>query len=115
MKRLFLGLALVAITAFGADVAGTWKGALETQNGTLEIEYQFKAEDGKLTGTASSHMGSIAITDGKVDGDNITFTIATGEYTVVHKGTVSGDEMKLTADVGSRTLEITAKRVPPPA
>lgn len=115
MKRIVLGLLLSALAAFGADVTGTWKGVLETQNGNLEIEYQFKAEEGKLTGTASSQMGSISITDGKVEGDTVTFTIATGEYTVVHKGVVNGDEMKLTADVGSRTLEITAKRVLPPA
>ncbi len=113
MMRLVIGLALAAITAFGADATGTWKGALETQNGTLEIQYQFKSEEGKLTGTASSTMGSIAISDGKVEGDNITFTIATGEYTVIHKGTVTGDEMKLSAEIGTRTLEITAKRVTP--
>lgn len=114
MKRMWIGLVLCAFAAFGADVTGTWKGALETQQGTLEIEYQFKAEDGKLTGTASSQMGSISITNGKVEGDTITFTISTGEYDVVHKGVVTGDEMKLTADVGSRTLSISAKRVPPP-
>ncbi len=115
MKRIVLGLVLFAAAMFGADANGTWKGVLETNNGTLEVEYQFKAEDGKLTGTASSQMGSITISDGKVDGDTITFVIATGEYTVPHKGVITGDEMKVSAELGSRTLEFTAKRVPPPA
>jgi hypothetical protein len=102
----------MAATVFAADATGKWKGTLETDNGSLEIEYDFKAEDGKLTGTASSQMGTISISDGKVEGETLTFTIATGEYTVIHKGIVSGDEMKISADVGSRTLEIVAKRVP---
>jgi hypothetical protein len=40
----------------------------------------------------------------------ITFTVKAGDNKIVHKGTVSGEEMKLKVEFGERTLEMTARR-----
>ena len=93
---------LLAVSSFAADVAGKWKSSVQGPDGEMQIVFDFKVEGDKLTGTVDSPMGSMPITEGKLDGENITFTVSTDQFTVVHKGTVSGDEMKLKADVGDR-------------
>ena len=76
----------------------------------MELVFDFKQDGSKLTGTANSHMGEMPISEGKLEGEAINFTVATDQFKVVHKGTVAGDEMKLEADIGDRQLDITAKR-----
>jgi len=116
LLALFLGL--FALTAYAADVTGTWKGTAESPVGTVERTFVFKVDGNKLTGETSSNMfGKSTIDDGKVDGDTITFTISItfqgNNAKVTYKGMVNGDEIKLTAesaDLGT-TIEYTVKRV----
>src|SRR5947199_8762395 len=106
MRRILCLLALFAIAAFAADVSGTWKGTAEGPNGTIERTFVFKVDGNKLTGeTTSSMLGKSTITDGKVDGDNVTFTIDAKfqdqEMKLNYKGKVNaaGDEIKFTVEV----------------
>ena len=88
---------------------------------TRETTYTFKVEGEKLTGTAQSSFGDQQmeqqITDGTVKGDAIAFTIVMNfngnEVKLVHKGTIAGDEIKLTRqrEGGDRVTEFVAKRV----
>ncbi len=110
MKLLTILLVLAA-SAFGADVAGKWKAAMEGPDGKMEIEFFFKVDGNKVTGTSTSPMGETQITQGKLDGDNIEFTVEAGDFKVVHKGTVAGQEMKLKVDVGGQSMDLIAKRV----
>ncbi len=117
MKALLFSMVVFVVTAAAADVSGTWKAATETPNGTLETTFQFKVDGGKLTGTASNQFtGESAIVDGKVDGDSISFTVNANfngnEVKLNYKGTVAGDEMKITVEVAGRdrTFEMKAKR-----
>ena len=79
MKRILSILAILAAfaaVAMAADISGTWKGTAENQGGTIERTFVFKVDGTKLTGeTTSEMMGKSVITDGKIDGDNISFTI----------------------------------------
>jgi hypothetical protein len=107
-----------AATAWAADVSGTWKGSAETPNGTVERTFVFKVDGDKLTGETSSNLfGKSKIEDGKVEGDNISFTITVNvqgaEGKVNYKGKVEGDQIKFTVEVPAygQTLELTAKRV----
>jgi hypothetical protein len=94
------------------DVAGKWKASAPGPDGqTMEIEFNFKVDGGKLTGNAAGPMGEMPISDGKVEDGRITFTVEAGDNKIVHKGTVSGDEMKLKVEFGERTMEMTARRV----
>ncbi len=59
----------------------------------------------------ATSKGEMPISDGKVDGVKVTFTVATDQLKVLHKGTVAGDEMKLKIEIGERETEMTAKRL----
>ena len=68
---------LVLATAVAADVSGKWISEREGRGGeTMTTTYNFKAEGTNLTGTVSSPMGGDnPISDGKIDGDNISFVV----------------------------------------
>jgi len=117
MKWLLAIMAVFALTAFAADVNGTWKASIETPNGTMETTFVFKVEEGKVTGTATmGQMGESPISEGKVDGDTVTFAVVrqgpNGEFRINYSGKAAGDEMKITATIPAmdRTFEMTAKR-----
>lgn len=117
MKCLLLLLLAFTATASAADIAGTWKGTAETGNGTIERTFVFKVEGDKLTGeTSSQMMGKSVITDGKVEGDNVSFTITVkfqdNEMKLNYKGKVSGDTIKFHVEAdGGNALDYTAKKV----
>lgn len=103
---------ILAVSAFAADVSGKWKATMQGPDGNgMELTFNFKVDGTKLTGTVTSQMGDMAITDGKVDGNTITFTVDAMDQKVVHTGTVTGDEMKIKVDFGGQAMEMTAKRI----
>ena len=119
MKWLLPLMAIFAFTASAADISGNWKGTAETPNGTLERTFVFKVDGHKLTGeTTSNRFGKSVIEDGKVDGDDVSFTITVNvqgaDAKVNYKGKVEGDTIKFTVELQAlgQTLEMTAKRVP---
>jgi hypothetical protein len=119
VKLLLTLLAVFAFAAAGADISGNWKGSAETPNGTIERTFTFKVDGGKVTGeTTSQFLGKSAITDGKLEGDNLTFSITVNfqgnEMKVNYKGKVNpaGTEIKFTAESqgGEFTVEYIAKK-----
>jgi hypothetical protein len=90
-----------------ADVSGKWTFEQPGRGGNpgRPVTITLKADGSTLTGTmpraaAAAHRRTpIAISDGKVDGDNISFTVKRemNGNTIVTKyeGTVAGDELKL--------------------
>ena len=116
MKAL-LPLLVLVVTASAADVSGTWKAAIETPNGPFETTFVFKTEGDKLTGSTSNRfMQDAPISEGKVDGDNISFvvkgTFNGNDVKVNYKGKVAADEIKLSIEIAERdgAIEMTAKR-----
>lgn len=107
-----------ALSVWAADVAGKWVAQVQGRNGqTRETTFVFKVDGEKLTGTVSAGRRENPITDGKVTGDEISFsTMATAqgsEVKVNFKGKVSGDEIKFTRTregAGGQGQELTAKR-----
>src|SRR5262249_40162481 len=117
MKRLLATLLICAAAAFAADASGTWKASIETPNGTIEATFTLKVDSGKLTGTVTNgQTGETKISDGKVDGDSISFSIVResngNEFRINYKGKVSDTEIKFTGDIPGmdRTFEFTAKK-----
>ena len=117
----FLALCLViaALTvAWAADVSGKWVAQVPGRDGqTRETTFNFKVEGEKLTGTVSGRQGDNQITDGKIKGDDISFTVVNNfngnEVKLLYKGKVAGDEIKFTRsrDGGNQpTQEFTAKK-----
>ena len=123
MKTLFcawaaLAMALTAVTARAADITGTWTAESTAPDGsTFQLSFTFKQDGAALTGTVQGPQGdAIAISDGKVYGNKLSFKVSFNGMTISHDGTVSadGDEIKLntksdSADFPAR--EMTLKRV----
>lgn len=118
MKKIAVLLALFTMSALAADIGGKWKGSAEGPNGPIERTFTFHVDGTTLTGETESEMlGKSTITDGKVDGDNISFTITANmqgnELKLNYKGKIAGDQIKLTVEFpgGGQTAEYTLKRI----
>lgn len=108
-------MAFCAIMACAADFTGTWAGQMAGPDGAgASISFTFKQDGAKLTGTVAAPQGDpIEITDGKVDGDKISFTVSFNGFTIKHEGILSGDEIKLTSKTDQGDFpggEMTLKR-----
>jgi hypothetical protein len=118
MRRLLAVLAICACSALAADISGNWKATADGPNGAMERTFTFKVDGTKVTGeTSSSFVGKSTITDGKVEGDTVTFSITAkigdNELKLDYKGKISGDEIKFTSSSaagGGQTIEWVAKR-----
>jgi hypothetical protein len=110
---LALGL---AISAWAADITGQWTATFNTQVGEQHYTYTFKVDGEKLTGTAKSDNGTVAIENGTVKGDDVSF-VENLDYqgqklAITYTGKISGDEIKFTRDVaGAAKEDLVAKRV----
>jgi hypothetical protein len=120
MKYLVSILAVLmvfAVAASAADVTGKWKAESQGPNGqTRTSEFDFKADGAKLTGTvAGGRGGAVEISEGKINGDEISFVVVRKfqerEFKANYKGKVSGNEIKFTVTMGERTFETTAKKI----
>lgn len=119
--KLRLGLLLCTLAAmvFAADVTGKWSFEQQGRNGSQTVTINLKADGGNLTGTISGRGGETEISDGKVDGSNVTFNVVRefqgNKFTTKYSGTLSGDELKLKIETeggrGPASREVTAKRV----
>ena len=109
-------LLLVSGLAFGADIDGKWTGEIQGMDGNkIPISYTFKADGATLTGTTAGPDGSqIAIKDGKIDGNNISFSVTLDfggqEMKMEYKGVLSGTQLKLTLDMMGQPMEIPLKK-----
>ena len=113
MKKLLcicavLMMALGTLTAHAAtSITGSWTGEMNGGQGGIQLTFTFKQDGATLTGTVSGGQGDpIAISDGKVDGDKISFKVVIqGGTTITHEGTIvaspdgnsAGDTIKLTS------------------
>jgi hypothetical protein len=86
----------MAATVWAANIAGKWT----AQAQGADITMNFKVEGSTLTGTLENSQmpGAVDIKDGKIDGDNISFTIVRKmgetEMKIVWKGKIAGEEIK---------------------
>ena len=107
-------LAVFAICALAADVTGTWKGSMETPQGTRETTLNLKADGNTLTGTITGRRGDTPIQDGKIKGDTISFNVVRNfngnEVKMEYKGKLKGDELNLDVSAGERSFKLTLKR-----
>jgi hypothetical protein len=104
-KLLYLSaLALIcSVVALAADVSGTWSGQMPTRDGgTRDVTFKLKQDGGALTGTMSAFDNDIAIKDGKVDGNNLSFSVTLefngNEVKLLFTGTSEGSELKMTRE-----------------
>ena len=122
-SRLLAALGVVFLWAFkaeAADVTGKWRAEFETQVGVQKYTYELKVEGAKVTGKASfermGEKGEVELKDGKITGDDISFTemldFQGNQVAIIYTGKVGADEIKFTRKVGDFASEdLVAKRV----
>jgi hypothetical protein len=123
MKRLsftcvILFLLLAATSILAADATGKWVAQVPGRNGQMrEVTFNLKADGSSLTGSVTTMRGDAPISDGKIDGDNISFTQVLefngNSVKLIYKGKVSGDSIKFTREREGgegQPVEFTAKR-----
>ena len=69
-----LFLTLGSVAALATDFSGKWTADVTTPRGTQTLTFDFHVDGTTLTGKISSPRGDSDITEGKIDGDNLTFT-----------------------------------------
>ena len=107
---------LIAASTFAADaVTGTWKGSAPGPDGQgMDITFNLKAEGATVTGTVLTPMGELPVSNGKVDGNAVSFDADAGGMKVSHKCKVDGDSMAVSVsfgDGGMPPIDYTMKRV----
>ncbi len=118
MKKILLSLIAVGAMAFGADVTGKWTAEVQGRNGqTRTTTFTLKQDGGALTGTVSGMGGrENPISEGKVDGDKVSFAVKVefngNEMKMLYSGKVEGEELKLKMgrEGGDNMRDITAKK-----
>ena len=108
-NRIFSSGAVILLvllaSAWAADVTGKWIAKGSTQQGDFQITLVFSVDGTKVTGTLDNSQmpGAIAINEGKLNGDEISFFIlrkmGESEMKVVWKGKIAGDEIRFTRGV----------------
>jgi hypothetical protein len=121
----FLLILVFVFNAFAAsaDLTGDWSARIESPQDTVTYLFKFEVKGDSFTGTVKiknkKEEAVGQITDGKIDGDNVAFTlhvpIAGNPSTVSATGTVTGNQMKVTIEGedphdGHRQLQLTLAR-----
>ena len=104
MRKHLVGLAIavLALPAAAQDIGGKWNASIESPQGAFPLEFHFMIEDGVLKGTiANDFTGETPISDGKIDGDAISFKSSIeggpgGAMTMSYTGKIEGDKITLT-------------------
>jgi hypothetical protein len=115
MKKLIMLFVLFAITLSAADVTGTWKATAKSGSGTIKRTFIFKQDGARFTGkTISDKWGASDIKDGRIEGEDLSFTILVdiefGRVKISFAGKVQGDIIKMTAELDGGTFDFTAHR-----
>lgn len=108
---LSCALVVAMAAAIFADLNGKWKGVISTPDGNaLDVTYNFKVDGEKLTGTAESPMGTINVENGKIKGDDFTFSVNVNGTDYPHKGKAYADSCAMDIDFGGASSHFTVKR-----
>lgn len=114
-------LAVLAGVALAADISGNWTGSMSMGDNQFTLNYTFKQDGAKLTGTVTGPQGDpLPLNDGKVEGDKMSFSVKVetpnGTLTIKNEGTIKGEEITLTSKMeggdfgGNGMPPITLKR-----
>ncbi len=108
-------LLLAAVPARAADVDGKWSGSIDTPMGAINVGFTFKADGATLTGTTTGpDGGDVAIKNGKIDGDRISFVVSLDfggmAFDLNYTGVVKPDTVQMTADFMGMPFTFTVKK-----
>jgi len=119
IRRIAIALlffAFVCTGAYAADFNGKWTAQFDTPVGMQKYTYEFHVDGAKVTGKAINEHGEVAIQEGKISGDTISFVETADmngmELRIVYTGKIEGNTIRFTRKVGDfGNDELTATRV----
>lgn len=94
---------VLAATLVAANVSGIWTGQVIDKNGDpVDLSFRLEQNGDKLTGKMYGDNESTPITDGKVDGGQITFSVGSelngSISSFVYVGKMEGGELNVTRE-----------------
>jgi hypothetical protein len=97
-------------------VDGTYDIEMTTQMGKQTAKLTMKSSGDALSGTLASNLGTVDFDGGKVDGDNVAFSVNVsgpmGQMKLDYSGKVEGDNITGTVQLGQYgSAPFTGKRV----
>ena len=113
MKNIILILGAIvllglAMPVLAADIDGKWESERQGRDGAvMKTTYEFKANGAELTGKIMSQRGGnpteTPISEGKIDGKNISFAVVRSfggnEMKQIYKGVLEGDQITFTMEM----------------
>ena len=93
-------LGIISATTYATDITGKWVFDMSPPNGgePIKIFYTFKVDGTNLTGTMGPEGEEREISEGKIDGENISFTVPFGQNGTKMNGKIKGDQIELSFD-----------------
>ncbi len=113
IKRTVISIFFLFVMMASANAQrwdGRWKGEMQTPQEPVEILFEFKTEGNTLTGHAATPAGVFPLTDGKVEGSRITFTLEIEDFEVPHTGYYIRGRINLTTEYDGEEKEFTLER-----
>src|SRR5437016_2473698 len=112
-KRYWFVLAvciLLPALALAADISGKWKAEFSTPDGTARVNtFTFKVDGANLTGIVAGTQDETPIKNGKINGDDISFSAERPFGTFTYAGKIKGSEIVFKVTFNDQTFEMTAK------
>jgi hypothetical protein len=98
---VILILVTLSAAAMADDITGTWSGTMSMGDNKFSLTYNFKQEGGTLTGSVVTPSGdTLPLSEGKVDGDKVSFAVKTemngASVKFVSSGTIKDEEITIT-------------------
>lgn len=104
-------LLTVGFVAAG-NLTGKWTGPVKLpDNSIFQLVYNLKVDSSKVTGTALTPAGEVAITDGMINGDDFSFNVPVPNGNAPHTGKLYGDSIKMHLVYQGQHLAATLLRV----
>lgn len=99
--RLILAGLTATVAVWAADASGKWTAEMPGRDGNpMTMTMNLKADGDKLTGTVSGRRGETPISDGKVEGDTVSFDVVRefngNKMTTNYTGKLDGDTIHFT-------------------
>lgn len=92
------------------NMNGAWYGTLKVDDAQYPLQYNFKVDGDKLTGTAKGPDGDLQITDGEVHGSDFSFAVTLQKMYLVHSGRIYPDSISLNIESGDNKAHATLMR-----
>lgn len=91
----FVAASALTVSAFAADLTGTWKWTAQGRNGPMEATAKLDLKDGVLTGTVAGRNGDTPIGDASFKEGQIAFTVTRefngNKFLIKYEGKLEGD------------------------